>query len=222
MNANNSTTLEPDVVSKSGFATLCNVSPGRVTQWITERKIAGEALVGHGRKAQIRVAVAKAQLRRTLNIDQRHGNGLFTRLDPPPSAAGDAAVLPFAKPESGPDPIEERIKRERLEGLQRANRKAAEEEAARQGFYVRTDDVRQQMGRIAGQEMAVIEGRLGQIATEFAAQFQIPQRDALHLLRTEFRKIKIQASAELKAAAEALPALIEGELPATDDEMPED
>jgi hypothetical protein len=61
--------------------------------------------------------------------------------------------------------------------LQRANRKAAAEEAARQGHYVATDDARQEMGRIAGAMQAEADGALREIATIIAAKFDLPLRD---------------------------------------------
>jgi hypothetical protein len=202
-------------MTQAAFARLVNVSRARVSQWIRESKIYGPGLVTEAGKTQVRTEVAKAQLRRHLDIAQRHSNGINTRL-----VGGVDAVFASGVPEV--DVIEEQIKRERLEALQRDNRKRAEDEAARRGFYTKTDDVRQQLGRVAAQEMAVIEGRLGQIATTFAAKFPISQRDALHLLRSEFRVLKSQASAELRAAAAALPEFIEENLPLSDDAVSEE
>ena len=52
-------TAEPEIVSKSEFARLSNVSAARVSQWISEKKIYGEAIVGEGRDAKIN-AVARS------------------------------------------------------------------------------------------------------------------------------------------------------------------
>src|SRR5215813_1640879 len=60
--------ISGEVVSKGQFATLRNVSPGRVSQWISEGKIKPDALVGEGRKAKINVAVATRQFRDSLDI----------------------------------------------------------------------------------------------------------------------------------------------------------
>ena len=56
------------LLSKSKYAALRNVSRARVTQWISEGKIEGDALVGEGSRAKIKVAVADMQLCRTLNL----------------------------------------------------------------------------------------------------------------------------------------------------------
>lgn len=45
----------PELVSKSQFAALTNVTKGRVSQWIADGKLAGDALAGEGRDAKVRV-----------------------------------------------------------------------------------------------------------------------------------------------------------------------
>jgi hypothetical protein len=70
------------LVKKSKFAQMCNVSAGRVSQWIAEGIIGPEALVGDGQRAKINVPVALSQLRLRLDPTQRFSmNGLSTRLD---------------------------------------------------------------------------------------------------------------------------------------------
>jgi hypothetical protein len=205
------------IVSKSDFAKLRKVSPGRVSQWISEQKITGESLVGEGRGAKINVAKATAELRRNLDISQRTGNGLDTDL----SLAAPAPVLLPAPVDAPParevglptnDPIEEQIKREKLEQLQRANRKAAEDEAARSGRFTDTAEATRRMGALVAQTLAVIEGALPEIATAFSANFKLPHRDVLHLLRSEFRKVRAAGAKEFSVKAAALPQTVEVEL----------
>jgi hypothetical protein len=62
-------------------------------------------------------------------------------------------VIPF-------DPIEEQLKREKLEAVQRENRKRAEEEAARVGRYVDAQAASAQMAKIAGRTCAATAYRL--------------------------------------------------------------
>ncbi|HLH95027.1 MAG TPA: hypothetical protein VKW08_07905 [Xanthobacteraceae bacterium] len=209
---------EPEIASKSEFARLCNVSPGRVTQWITEGKVYGEAIVGEGRTAQIRVAVARAQLRRHLDIGQRLGNGLSTKLDGPPAQPTEAAApaLPLPPPQPRTDPVEEQIKAARLEGLSRDNRKKAEEEAARAGRYTLTEAVKKQIGRALARIINMLDGWLAEISAKASARFSIPQRDMLHFLRSEFRLFRANAAAALRDEADELPALIEDEVSETE------
>lgn len=207
---------QASVVSKAQYARLKNVSAARVSQWISEGKIEPDALIGAGRHAKIDPRKADAYLRKNLNIDQVHGNGLSTRqvavvAEPLAQTEADPPLAPSA-PVVAADPIEEKIKRERLEGLQRENRKRAEDEAARAGLYTRTEITVEQMGRIASTTLTVIEGGLSEIASVLASKFQIPQRDALHVLRSEFRTIRTRAVGVFKQQATETPATIEEEI----------
>ena len=67
-------------MAKAEFADLIGVSPGRVSQYVAEGKISGEALVGSGRAQRVRPEIAVAQLRERLDPSQMAGNGKGTRL----------------------------------------------------------------------------------------------------------------------------------------------
>ncbi len=159
----------PELVSKGQFAVLTNVSKGRVSQWIAEGKIDGDALDGEGRDAKVRVPIALAQLKKRLNIDQRFGNGLGARLDlrlvspRTTNRAGRSGTASAAT-------VEEKIALERLEQLQRNNRQAAKEEATRAGLLTDAEDARRQFGRIAQSMVTVFEGALTDLATSISAQ----------------------------------------------------
>lgn len=73
--------MSDEVVSKSAFARAVGVAPGRVTQWITAGQIDGDALVGSGRSAKIRVAVAIRQLADRLDVEHRACATAKARLD---------------------------------------------------------------------------------------------------------------------------------------------
>ncbi len=206
-------------VSKGDFARICNVSPGRVTQWIQEGKISGPALVGEGRSARIVPSIARKQIKARTDSGQAFGNGLKTNLDQParlPRAASkperpagvpgsDALDDPAA---SGLDKLDTRIKQERLEALERANRKAAEDEAAAQGRYTSTAATRRQLTMVAAQTMRIFEGALPEFASALAAIFKVQERDVLLILNEQFRKVRDQATQAHKRAAETLPSLM--------------
>jgi DNA-binding transcriptional MerR regulator len=70
------------LVKKSKFAQMCNVSAGRVSQWIAEGIIGPEALVGEGQRALVDVTLAFRHLQERLDPSQRFSlNGLNTRLN---------------------------------------------------------------------------------------------------------------------------------------------
>jgi hypothetical protein len=221
----NDVTADPDIVSKSAFARLANVSAPRVSQWIDERKIFGDGLVGEGRSAKIRISVACQQLKRTLDVAQRLGNGISTRLDlQPPAVPADAEAISEAPQQSAItprvafDPIEEKLKREKLAEYERRNRIAAKDEALSDGQLTDAIMAQQQIGRVAAKTIDLIEGGLGDVAEALAAEYGLSRRDVMHRLREGFRKIRASAAASLRRDAEAMPALVEFDLGAPIDE----
>ena len=216
-------------ISKSEFARRRGVTPGRVTQWISEGKITRTSLCGEGRDEKVIESAAVAELRAKLDIHQRLGNGVATRLnlDPPPPAppqdtpqqaapmaadnviAFDAAQRPAPKPVAPTDEVGEAIRREQLESLQRKNRREAIEEAATSGQFADAIAVRQQMGRLAAQMVTAFEGALPELAAAIAAKWQLPQRDVLHLMRTAYRDVRAKQAAAARTDAEAVPPTIE-------------
>lgn len=207
-------------VSKGEFAAILGVSPGRVSQYIAAGQIFGDAIIGEGRYARIDVELAKAQLREVLDIGQRFGNGLDTRLDANAEPAADDQVDDDDGDDDedlrprrtitrtiAVDPVERQIKAAKLQGLQYALREKAEAELARRGTYVRADEVAAAMSKISGSMLNVFEGGLADIASAISARFEIPQRDVLHLLRTEFVNLRRKGAATARKAAEAMPAL---------------
>jgi hypothetical protein len=213
------TAPEPSI-TKAEFARRRGVSRPRVTQWIQSGKISGIALDGEGPSAKIRESIAVAQLNEKLDVDQRFANGLGTRLDLPPSpqppTTGD--VLPFDRktgaPPSDPavDSVEKQIARERLESLQRQNREGARNEAEKNGRLTDAGLAAQQTGKAVAQVLGIFEGALQEFASAIAAKHQLPQRDLVHLLRGEFRKVRASAAAAFRREAEALPAMAEFEI----------
>jgi hypothetical protein len=209
------------VVSKGKFAELLGVSAARVSQYLSEGKIKADALEGEGRNAKIRVELAKAQLRGELDIGQRFGNGIGTRLDPVlpltpapiDQPAAPMAALPAAPT---PDPIEAALKRAKLEQAERANREAAMKEAAATGRYVPADDMRRELGRALREQVIIFEGMLTEFANAIASRCQIPQRDVLHVLRNEFRAGRERAAARSRSDAESKPALVDDDVAPAD------
>jgi hypothetical protein len=87
-------------ISKAAFAARRGVTPGRVSQWIAEKKIRPPAFDGEGRSAKIFESIALGQLNRTIDIHQRLGNGAGTNLSAPPPAAS-APIAGAAEVEAG-------------------------------------------------------------------------------------------------------------------------
>lgn len=207
--------VEAAVASKGEFARRCNVSPGRVSQWISSGQIGPDALVGEGRSAQILVDKALSQLKRRLDVSQRFGNGLGTRLDaaPAPAAIVISGDAPPPSASTLPEPpaidsTEERIKQAKLKEIEFRNRQAAEEEAKREGRYVLTSETRKALGQVAVEMLTIFEGSLDDLASAIGARFELPQRDVLHLLRAEFRSVRTKAAEAMRRRADAAPGML--------------
>lgn len=211
------------VVSKSEFAALIGVSPGRVSQMIAEGKIAGDALAGEGRSAKVRVEVARAQLRERTDLGQRLGNGIETRLDgalPFPAGANLADPTPKAAPRlagaedgdhSPPAPsdhVADRLKQLKLLDAERRERQALEDDLARRGIYVRADQSRAALASVAQTLLNVFEGSIADLAQALATRFELQHRDVSHVLRQEFRALRARAAEAARQRAEELPRLI--------------
>lgn len=229
--------VDPDVISKGEFARRRNVSPGRVSQWLSEGKISGAAIVGEGRDAKIRESVACQQLRVKLDPMQMTGNGLSTKLDvaAPTPATSSGDVLPFPSPGSTPggqppappsapigDTVEDEIKRLRRDGLRRQERDAQRDEAIRNGQLTDAIAAKAQVGRAVAQLVTTFEGALSDFATAISAEFKLPQRDVLHLLRTKFREVRAAAAGEIRNQVESLPQTVDHEFSVADNNTDQD
>jgi hypothetical protein len=157
-------------LSKKNFAVLRNVTPARVSQWIRAGQIGADALVGTGRRARIDIELATEHLRGRLDVVQRLANG-SAQLDEMPAHSG----------------LDEDFKRERLEGLQRQNRRLAAEEIARAGRYVDGQAARAELAKVAGRVVSIFDGELPEMAAAVAAKFDVAQQDVLQVLRGAFR-----------------------------------
>lgn len=200
--------------TKGEFAAIIGVSPGRVSQYLTEGKISAAALVGSGRNAKIDVERAKADLRLTLDVAQRLGNGIETRLDAEVSISTSAQGQNTFLPPGSQGGLDHEIKQQKLEQIRRVNRNAAIADAQARGQLIETDQSRAEMGRIAASMLQVFEGGLTDLASAVAAEFKVPQRDVLHLLRKQFRQIRGTAARQMQTMAIELPETTPVELAA--------
>lgn len=152
------------------------------------------------------------------------GNGVTTRLQPAPSqdtpllAVTETPSTAPSSPTVAPDSIEERIKRQRLEQLERQNREAERAEAERAGRLVDSAIARQATGREIARLIASVEGFVADAATRISADYKLPQRDVVHALRQVLRKWRAETASAIRSQADALPMTVELELDSDDDE----
>lgn len=189
--------------TKAEFARIAGVTPGRVSQWLSEGKIGADALVGDGRFARIKVALALNQVRDRRDPTQSFANGLDTRLD------GGVEVR---EPDSSGDLVIDALKQERLKALQLQNARLAEEALARRGIYVRADASKAAMVRLAGRMLTVFEASLNELAMDLAADLKVDQRTMHHKMRAAWRSIRLKVADAARKDAEAMPPLLEDDL----------
>ncbi|TPL30188.1 hypothetical protein [Mesorhizobium sp. B2-4-7] len=210
--------------TKTEFAARCNVSPGRVSQWIAAGKIKPTSLSGEGRSAKIVIADALADLKRNLDISQSIGlNGLGTKLNsgPPPSLSGvPSPETPPGQPEPArPDDTAEQIAKERLALAKIQTRRAEREEALADGRYMVREDAEAQIARTASMVLTTVESGFNGMADALAAEFGIPRRDVLHTLNKSFRAVREAAT---RAFAEKAAAIAKAEADVHEDEEEDD
>lgn len=217
-------TTEQHTMSQADFARKVGVSRAAVSQWKSKDILREDAFTKPGKAGKVIVPIAIEQVRRNRDIGQSLGNGIGTRTSveadgaapeaaaasvrkepvAPPVAASAKEVEPDLPAPDAPkrDTVEDQLKRAKLEEQLRRNRLQASDEALRQGQLVAADDAREQMARIAGMMLQIFEGALPDFSAAMAAQFDLPQRDVLHLLRAEFKKVRKTAAMKERARAE--------------------
>jgi hypothetical protein len=91
--------------------------------------------------------------------------------------------------------VDEQIKREKLRQAELTTIRAEERDRLARGMYVLASAMREETGRLATKMFEAFDGALIDFASAFAARYQIPARDALHLLRKEMVKVRDRVSA---------------------------
>lgn len=189
-------------MSKGDFAKEISVSAARVSQYIKDGVIDGDALVGQGRFARINVAVAKQQIAARRHVGQALGNGLTTRVD---DEDGEQLQLGGASPLKV-EKTADLIQLERLEQERRRNRRETVEEAERLRRLVPVDELERQVRRAAGDTVQLFLGMAPDIAAEISAQFpNAPARDLQHIIIRVMNAKRAVKAAEISARAEELP-----------------
>ncbi|WP_208179973.1 hypothetical protein J4T85_020490 [Sinorhizobium medicae] len=207
--------LAADIMTKSAFAAHVGVSAGRISQYIAERKIFGDALEGEGRNAKIRASVAVEQLRKTLDPSQRFGaNGAATRSAPAPVASElsfDVPEKPKAKPTVIVDPFIDEVAAEKLKQQKITTARMEREEALELGRYMLTDDARREMVKAVAEAFKVMEQAIPEMAKAIAAQFSVSTHDATHVLLKAFRDHRAKKARDFADAAAELDEHVEDE-----------
>jgi hypothetical protein len=185
----------PMIVSKSQAAKILNVSKTRITQYLHDGRISGDAVIGEGRHAKIDIDLARAQLNDRLAAAQIGVNGLETQLDASSESLG------------------EQIKAERLAQEKMKTRRMEAEEKELHGHWMLTADVVPQFNRIVTEMMITFEDAMKDMAAAVAVEMQVDRRRVLVAMRGEFLAWRHREVERRKLAAAEIPELAEVEEP---------
>ncbi|ANK73616.1 hypothetical protein FA04_13895 [Ensifer adhaerens] len=216
--------LSADTMTKGAFAAHIGVSAGRISQYIAEGKIYGDALEGEGRAAKIRPAVAQSQLQKTLEPSQRFGANGQASLNMPTRQPAlnlggrpprPAAVPPSFDPDEPElivrDDVADKLAAERLRQQQIKTAQLEREEALEVGRYMLADDARRQTVKAVTEAFKVMELAIPAMAKTMAAQFDVPMHDAMHALLKSFREARAKAAKDFATSAAELAEHVEDE-----------
>lgn len=198
-----------DIVAKGKFAEMMNVSPGRVSQWLSEGKISGDAIVGDGRMAKINVSVARQQLASSIDIGQSLGNGLSTNLVP----------ADRGNPDDLEDSARARIELNKAQQAEITTRRMIEQDRLNRGRYVPAELVGTATAKAVAAILDTLDGSIAEVANALAAKLNAPKRDIAHELAQQFRQIRANAETVLRAQAEDMPATIEDTIEEPSEEL---
>lgn len=181
------------VMRKGDFARLRQVTPARVSQWIAEGKIYGDAIVGTGRDARINADVAHSQLGATLDITQTVAQNR-PNLDPALPPLSDAA---------------RRTQDAKAEQAEIEARRSRRKELEEMGVYVRADATAREWSRTLAQLFSGLEELIPMLGDAVAAECAADAKAATVVLRREFRAWRERQMLAALDVAATEPALIE-------------
>lgn len=201
-------------VSASELAATLNVSKARVSQYVSEGKLAG-CYSGDGRARRFDLAACQHALGRTLDKGQMMGNGAETRKALAELAAGTVSTdRPKAKPEQ-PTPArrsDSELEPRDPDRYELARTQKAEEEARRlrrqnaeaEGSYALVSDVTRQVAQQMAQEIGEFEAVLRDGARQVADVLGVDFKTVRQILIDRWRAHRATRSAQLAAQAETM------------------
>jgi selenocysteine-specific translation elongation factor len=197
-------------VSKAEFARRVKRSAGRVSQWLSEGKIGGEAVAHTAEGDRIVLEVAVAQLGISLDVSQQ-----LAQEQPILPGVGKTAAPASGTAESGADtddaepanPVLQDLQHRQLVAKVQADELKAEEARRKameaNGRWVRADDVRAAWSRTLADVMTRFENEMPRLAEALASEMKVDVRAATIVLRREFRNLRAKLGAEASRERDA-------------------
>ncbi|MDY0882294.1 hypothetical protein ACFPL7_22155 [Dongia soli] len=199
------------LVTKGKLAEIVGVTPGRISQYLREGKIYGDAIVGEGRNASIDVDLACSQLGVTLDAAQlaAQGRPVPTGYRSPGSGEGSDTPIPL-------NDAQHRYQQARADQAEIALRRAKREEEEERGVYIRTEDAKREWTRTLTEILVSLEETMPKMADALAAALHIDPKAATVILRGELRAWRESVASNARAAAANQPEVLEEDDPAGD------
>uniref|UniRef100_UPI0035AD9C30 hypothetical protein n=1 Tax=Paenirhodobacter enshiensis TaxID=1105367 RepID=UPI0035AD9C30 len=209
------------------LAVRLGLSKGRISQYVSEGKLAG-CYRGDGRSRRFDLAAATAALGRGLDLGQMTGNGLNTRralreieaaqnggapADPAPAPAPAPrpveAVRAEPRPAAVPLPLPLTLTPAEPDRLEMATILAKEEQARKlrrdnerdEGNWVLASEVRQNVARAMAQELAEFESVIRDTARAIADVYGLDFREVRKVMMDRWREHRQNRMSQAQTAA---------------------
>lgn len=201
-------------VSASELAATLNVSKARVSQYVSEGKLAG-CYSGDGRARRFDLRACQQALGRTLDKGQLMGNGAETRKALADLAAGTVSNdrrKPAPSPASAPPKSDGELEPKDPDRYELARTQKAEEEARRmrrqnaeaEGSYALVSDVTRQVAQQMAQEIGEFEAVLRDGARQVADVLGVDFKVVRQIMVDRWRAHRSTRAAQLSAQAETM------------------
>jgi hypothetical protein len=202
------------LVSASELAAALNVSKARVSQYVSEGKLAG-CYTGDGRQRRFNLAACTHALGRSLDKGQLMGNGADTRKalaqlatqdDPAPARVAAPAPRRPDAPLEGNDP--DRYELARTQKAEEEVRILRRRNAEAEGTLALVVEVQRQVAQQIGQEVGEFEAVLRDGARQIADELGVDFKRVRQILVDRWREHRAARAAQLtqQAATMALSA----------------
>ncbi|KFI24359.1 MerR family transcriptional regulator [Paenirhodobacter enshiensis] len=192
------------------LAARLGLSKGRISQYVSEGKLAG-CYRGDGRSRRFDLVAATEALGRGLDLGQMTGNGLNTRralreieaaqnvgapADPAPAPASAPCSVEAVRPEPRPAAVPLTLTPAEPDRLEMATILAKEEQARKlrrdnerdEGNWVLASEVRQNVARAMAQELAEFESVIRDTARAIADVYGLDFREVRKVMMDRWRK----------------------------------
>jgi len=194
-------------VTKSAFANLIGVTPGRVSQYISEGKLSGPAIDGEGPRARIVVEEAYKQLGRSLDPGQLLGRANPSLLSSLPlSPPADA---PSVSAQNRPQTDNEVYARARADSAVMSAEKQRRDMALELGIYMLTEGAEAQFAKLAADFLLNFEMMLPDMAAAAAQACGVQDVKAATIaLKKKFREWRDDQAAQAAKVYASLPKFL--------------